>query len=154
MAAGKEERFYIEGEEGRNAPVNAMELRELMRVMEGPKVKVWVHPSEDGYWLLVHGIHEYGGSVLAATAGVDGDIDDARDLAREVRKPHRGALAEGDMPVGIVEIADLFGVERDTVNKWRGRDLGFPSPDWTVGGRPAWRRGRVLAWAEATRRQV
>ena len=55
-------------------------------------------------------------------------------------------------PVGAVEIAERLGVSRNTVDQWRQRDLDFPTPDWTVGGRPAWDWSRVHDWARATRR--
>jgi predicted DNA-binding transcriptional regulator AlpA len=52
-------------------------------------------------------------------------------------------------PVGAVEIAARLGVERRTVDSWRQRDLGFPDPRWTVGGRPAWDWADVVPWAAA-----
>lgn len=57
----------------------------------------------------------------------------------------------GDM-VGVVEIADRLGVTRKAIDKWRMRGLGFPEPDWTVGGRPAWRWETVARWARDTGR--
>lgn len=60
--------------------------------------------------------------------------------------------AVDDDPVGVVEIADRLGVGRKAVDKWRQRDLGFPAPQWTVGGRPAWRWEDVERWARATGR--
>lgn len=51
-------------------------------------------------------------------------------------------------PVGAIEIAARLGVKRRTVDQWRQRDLGFPVPRWTVGGRPAWDWPDVAAWAE------
>lgn len=60
---------------------------------------------------------------------------------------------EATDPVGTVEIAERLGVTRSTVDKWRLRDLGFPSPRWTVGGRPAWDYTTdVLPWAKETGR--
>jgi hypothetical protein len=53
-------------------------------------------------------------------------------------------------PVGVIEIAERLKVTRDAVNNWRrhGRDVGFPEPRWTVGGRPAWDWHRdIEAWA-------
>lgn len=52
-------------------------------------------------------------------------------------------------PVGAVEIAARLGVKRRTVDSWRQRDLGFPGPRWTVGGRPAWNWDDVERWANA-----
>lgn len=52
-------------------------------------------------------------------------------------------------PVGAVEIATRLGVKRRTVDSWRQRDLGFPEPRWSVGGRPAWNWDDVERWANA-----
>ena len=54
-------------------------------------------------------------------------------------------------PVGIVEIADRLGVQRQTVDQWRQRRL-LPEPRWTVGGRPAWSWPEIERWAQATGR--
>ena len=59
---------------------------------------------------------------------------------------------ESSRPVGATEIAALLGVKRDTVVQWQGRGV-MPAPDWTVGGRPAWRVGVVLEWARETGRR-
>lgn len=56
-------------------------------------------------------------------------------------------VEEGD-PVGVVEVAARLGVQRATVDQWRQRDLGFPEPRWTVGGRPAWQWEDVQRWYE------
>ncbi|HZA75497.1 MAG TPA: hypothetical protein VE623_03810 [Acidimicrobiales bacterium] len=53
-------------------------------------------------------------------------------------------------PVGTIEIAERLGVTRDAVNQWRRRGLGFPEPQWNVGGRPAWEWEDVEAWARET----
>lgn len=55
-------------------------------------------------------------------------------------------------PVGTIEIATRLGVRRSTVDMWRQRDLHFPKPTWTIGGRPAWNWDVVWAWAERTGR--
>ena len=52
------------------------------------------------------------------------------------------------IPVGLVEIAVLMGVKRNTVDQWRYRDETFPKSRWTVGGRPAWDwRVDIEPWA-------
>lgn len=56
-------------------------------------------------------------------------------------------------PVGLVEIARLCGVTRDTVDSWRSRGV-LPAPRWTVGGRPAWDLATIERWAHATGRHV
>ena len=58
----------------------------------------------------------------------------------------------GVEPVGTLEIAERLGVTRDAVNQWRRRGLGFPEPQWNVGGRPAWEWEDVEAWARETGR--
>ena len=55
-------------------------------------------------------------------------------------------------PVGVIEIADILGVQPDTVNKWRDRHGDFPEPRWHVSGYLAWNLSDVLAWAKATGR--
>jgi predicted DNA-binding transcriptional regulator AlpA len=52
-------------------------------------------------------------------------------------------------PVGAVEIAARLGVQRNTVDHWRQRDIGFPPPRWAVGGRPAWNFDDVERWFNA-----
>lgn len=54
--------------------------------------------------------------------------------------------------VGIVEIADRLKVNRGTVDLWRHRDL-LPEPDYTIGGRPAWRWSTIRRWADRTGRR-
>jgi hypothetical protein len=55
-------------------------------------------------------------------------------------------------PVGTREIAERLGVTRKAVEAWRVRNLGFPEPRWTVGGRPAWAWDDVEDWAVKTGR--
>ena len=55
-------------------------------------------------------------------------------------------------PVGTVEIAARLNVTRSAVDQWRNRNLGFPNPRWTVGGRPAWEWADIARWAQATGR--
>lgn len=54
-------------------------------------------------------------------------------------------------PVGLAEIAERLGVQRRTVDRWRGRGV-LPDPTWTVGGRPAWDWPIIEAWARRTGR--
>jgi hypothetical protein len=54
-------------------------------------------------------------------------------------------------PVGLLEIAERLGVTRNTVDQWRARHL-LPSPEWTVGGRPAWNWPTIIGWARETGR--
>jgi predicted DNA-binding transcriptional regulator AlpA len=49
-------------------------------------------------------------------------------------------------PVGAVEIANRLGVQRNTVDQWRQRRIGFPAPTWIIGGRPAWDWPQIEQW--------
>ena len=60
--------------------------------------------------------------------------------------------ASTDIPVGTREIAKLAAVAPDTVDEWRRRHARFPSPAWTVSGRPAWRLGDVVDWLRTSGR--
>jgi hypothetical protein len=57
-----------------------------------------------------------------------------------------------DHIVGPAEIADLLGVHANTINAWKVRDLGFPTPIRRLRGIDLWDRREVLAWAERTGR--
>lgn len=61
-----------------------------------------------------------------------------------------GRSADG-IPVGLQEIAELLGVTRSTVDAWRSRGV-LPTPEWTVGGRPAWSLGSIERWARQSGR--
>jgi predicted DNA-binding transcriptional regulator AlpA len=54
-------------------------------------------------------------------------------------------LPEHPDVVGAVEIAARLGVKRATVDAWRQRGQ-FPSPAWSVGGRPAWDWAVIEQW--------
>lgn len=54
-------------------------------------------------------------------------------------------------PVGIKEIADRLGVQRNTVDVWLNRKI-MPPTRWTVGGRPCWQWTDIEAWARSTGR--
>src|SRR5690606_19305187 len=75
-------------------------------------------------------------------------VDRLEDEAREWLARYE----DTGRPVGVADIAERLGTTRNTVESWRRRDHGFPEPDWTVGGRPAWRWGAVREWAERTGR--
>jgi hypothetical protein len=80
--------------------------------------------------------------------GHPGPCDMHRELGTDSACP---MAPDSSTPVGAVEIAQHLGVQQATVAQWRQRDL-LPEPDWTVGGRPAWRLGTILAWAQETGR--
>jgi predicted DNA-binding transcriptional regulator AlpA len=77
----------------------------------------------------------------------------ASERARAARAAHRESILATVHPVGLVEVADLLDVERHTVDRWRERCV-MPAPRWTVGGRPAWERADILAWAIQTGRMA
>lgn len=53
--------------------------------------------------------------------------------------------------VGIPEIAEMLGVVRATVDKWRRRGV-LPAPGWVVGHAPIWEASEIRTWARATGR--
>lgn len=55
--------------------------------------------------------------------------------------------------VGVTEIAEMFGVNRVTVGKWRHRGL-LPEPDAFLPKRPLWFRDTIVAWGKTTGRRV
>lgn len=55
--------------------------------------------------------------------------------------------------VGLGEIADLYGVAKNSAWRWTKRE-GFPEPVTHVSGRvPVWRRSDVERWVAAHRPQ-
>jgi predicted DNA-binding transcriptional regulator AlpA len=54
-------------------------------------------------------------------------------------------------PVGLAEIAQRLGVERQTAKQWNLRKL-LPPPRWTVSGSPAWEWSDIEKWARKTGR--
>ena len=54
-------------------------------------------------------------------------------------------------PVGLVEIAQRLGVERQTAKTWKLRNL-LPTPPWVVSGAPAWDWPDIERWATKTGR--
>ncbi len=55
--------------------------------------------------------------------------------------------------VGVTEIAEMFGVNRVTVGKWRGRGI-LPEPDAYLPKRPLWLRSTIELWAAKTDRKL
>lgn len=53
--------------------------------------------------------------------------------------------------VGLMEIAEMFGVELNTPRMWRKRGR-LPEPDWMVSTTPVWYRRTIVAWAAETGR--
>ena len=69
-----------------------------------------------------------------------------------------GRRVDVDNLLGAQEIADLLGVDRSAVHKWRERHPDFPAPVARLGGvskRQAflvWNRPDIEAWARKTGR--
>lgn len=53
---------------------------------------------------------------------------------------------------GPAEIAELLGIEANTINVWKTRDLGFPAPVRRLRSGDLWDLREVKAWAAATGR--
>ncbi|MFS8523142.1 MAG: hypothetical protein FWJ87_17580 [Micromonosporaceae bacterium] len=93
----------------------------------------------------------FGGDVIVTSQGfVVRELTAGRSVDLWVPVDRRGGPVD-DTPVGIVEIAERLGVERQTVDAWRHRRV-LPDPAWTVGGRPAWAWSTIEAWARHTGR--
>jgi len=54
-------------------------------------------------------------------------------------------------PVGLAEIAERLGVQRQTAKDWKQRGL-LPPPQWTVSRAPAWDWPDIEKWARRTGR--
>lgn len=55
--------------------------------------------------------------------------------------------------LGIHEIAAMFGVQRDTVDKWRKRGI-MPDPDEPLHAGPVWWETTIIQWARSTGREI
>lgn len=53
-----------------------------------------------------------------------------------------------DTIMGLTELADHFGVHKQTVVWWRKEYSDFPASIGTVSGNPAWWLSQVAAWRE------
>lgn len=121
-------------------------LAEFQRTDGVEQHRAWERAEE-----IKRRIAEDAGMRTADVIYAEGAARGARSLAGYDTAWHRDLLGGAD-PVGVVEVADRLGVGRKAVDKWRQRDLGFPAPTWTVGGRPAWRWEDVERWARETGR--
>jgi predicted DNA-binding transcriptional regulator AlpA len=63
-----------------------------------------------------------------------------------------GRKLDVDDIVGVAEIADRLGVERNTIHRWRERHPDFPEPAAVLKGSLIWAWPDVAAWAKATGR--
>lgn len=82
-----------------------------------------------------------------------GGLEGAHVLGQGERACPTCGHADGDEldVVGMAEISDRLAVKAQTVSVWKLRGV-LPEPEWTVGGRPAWRWDTIEAWAAETGR--
>ena len=64
-----------------------------------------------------------------------------------------------DVPLGLAEVGDLFGVAEGTTSKWHWRakrgDFYFPKPDGYVSrSTPYWWESTMLAWGREVGRKT
>jgi hypothetical protein len=63
-------------------------------------------------------------------------------------------------PVGMLEIAEMLGVDSATVSQWWYRTrkgmlpVPMPEPRWLVSGGPAWDGGDIREWDAERRKQA
>jgi predicted DNA-binding transcriptional regulator AlpA len=55
--------------------------------------------------------------------------------------------------VGVTEIAEMFGMNRVTISKWRQKGI-LPDPDAELTKRPLWLRSTIEQWAAKTGRKL
>lgn len=63
-------------------------------------------------------------------------------------------MEEAKYLAGPAEIGRVLGVDSNTVNQWKRRDLSFPDPVVELSGQSVWDIRDVIQWAEATGRPV
>jgi predicted DNA-binding transcriptional regulator AlpA len=56
--------------------------------------------------------------------------------------------------VGVAEIASMFGITRQGVDKLIRTRADFPGPDATITAGRIWRRETIEKWAKATGREI
>lgn len=74
--------------------------------------------------------------------------------------PQQGPIVDDfDVPLGLAEVGDLFGIAEGTASKWHWRakrgDFYFPKPDGYISrSTPYWWESTMLAWARAVGRKT
>lgn len=53
------------------------------------------------------------------------------------------------LPLGVLEVAALLGVKKNTVHQWRARNK-MPPPDGHIGGAPVWWEETIRGWCDGT----
>lgn len=55
--------------------------------------------------------------------------------------------------IGLPDMADMFGLDRPSVQNWRVRDL-LPEPLRVIGKSPIWEYWQIEEWANSTGREI
>ncbi|MET8864104.1 hypothetical protein ABZW11_14225 [Nonomuraea sp. NPDC004580] len=63
-------------------------------------------------------------------------------------------MDEAEFIAGAAEVGWVLGVEANTVNAWRMRQVGFPEPVVQLKAGAIWDIREVIAWADRTGRTV
>jgi hypothetical protein len=63
-------------------------------------------------------------------------------------------MHEVEFLAGAAEVADVLGIAANTVNAWRRRPNQFPEPLIQLKAGAIWDIREVIAWADASGRQV
>jgi hypothetical protein len=74
-------------------------------------------------------------------------------------KTQQVVVDDYDVPLGLAEVGDLFGIAEGTASKWHWRakrgDFHFPKPDGYISrSTPYWWESTMLAWAREVGRQT
>jgi len=137
-------------------------LWEAIRTAEAkPETRRNILGSFTGGSGAMNPLRSYGSPSWYGEPVPDGEATRRRVVAWAERGGHEDVLAAAalgsvelilaDEPVGAVEISARLGVRRATVDQW-GQRGHLPEPDFTVGGRPAWRWRTIEEWARRTGR--
>jgi predicted nucleic acid-binding protein len=78
----------------------------------------------------------------------------SRHRTSEVRAPYEPSLTGESDLVGVAEIAARSGHPVSTVQSWRRRHAGFPTPFATLAAGPVWRWPSVDRWIRAEPRRI
>lgn len=101
-----------------------------------------VEDDDGARWMLARGRREQ----FPFPEGHDDELREIKALG-DVTPPEFGL----DL-VGVAEIADLAGVSRDSIERWRGTTgLDFPSPLADLASGPVWSWQAVERWLQVAR---
>ncbi|HVX20868.1 MAG TPA: hypothetical protein VHB02_05950 [Acidimicrobiales bacterium] len=137
-------------------PFDVEDLRRLNAAIAGtaPDVPMGIGPLMGG-WAPVHraehGYGHFGGGAALRLAGSGPDRRRQIYVAFHVPGELVSPIPPQDIPLGIPEVAEMFSVERGTVDKWIQRGIMWPAR-WKVGGTDAWSYADGVAWGKQTGR--